>query len=153
MSLNRGKEFEEHFKRQFTEQFPNYYLHRLKDQVTGNKFASRNVSDFFAFMPRYTLAIECKSHKGNTFPLTDLRQYDDMVKLLKYENIKPYVLLWYIDHDKIYFIPIKVFTQLKEEGSKSLNIKYITNYPDIVEVPSTKIRKYMKSNFAFLEEL
>lgn len=59
--------------------------------------------------------IECKSIKGNTFPLANLTQYNLMLSYSEVDGVFPAVIVWFIDHDKIIYVPLDVISELKKE--------------------------------------
>ena len=80
---DRGKQFEEQFKKDWKESMPDSFCYRLHDQVTGYKVTSRNPCDFICYKFPYLYLLEIKSHEGNTFPFSAFRQYDEMIKYCK----------------------------------------------------------------------
>lgn len=56
-----------------------------------------------------------------------------------------------IDHDKVVFLPIATVKKMKEDGCKSFNIKMLSeNKYDIIDIPSTKKRVYMNSDYSII---
>lgn len=151
MNNGLGKKFEKFFKENWLKSFPNTFLLRLSDQQSGYYGTSRNLCDYIAYNNCALYLLECKTIKGNTFPLTNLKQYD---KLLAKKNIKGViagVVLWFYEHDKVLFVPIKTFEKLKENNQKSFNIKMVggQEYPSVV-IPSIKKRTFMDSDYTVL---
>lgn len=72
---------------------PGSFCYRLNDQVSGYYGASRNVSDFICYKKPIIYLVECKSHEGNTFPLSALRQYDELIKYVHIDGCKPGIVL------------------------------------------------------------
>ena len=149
MADNVGKKFEQKLKEDFLK-IPEATIDRIYD--TTNGFTGiRNICDFIGYRYPNIFYFECKTIKGNTFPLTNLKQYD---KLLAKKNIKGViagVVLWFYEHDKVLFIPIKTFEKLKENNQKSFNIKMVggSEYPSVV-IPSVKKRTFMDSDYTVL---
>ena len=149
MADNVGKKFEQKLKEDFLK-IPGATIDRIYD--TSNGFRGiKNICDFIGYRYPNIFYFECKTIKGNTFPLTNLKQYD---KLLAKKNIKGViagVVLWFYEHDKVLFIPIKTFEKLKENNQKSFNIKMVEGqeYPSIV-IPSVKKRTFMDSDYTVL---
>ena len=100
--------------------------------------------------------IECKTHKGNTFPLTNFTQYDKLITF-NFENIENShcgIVLWMIEHDDaIFYLPIKIVDKMIKDGLKSFNIKKHDHkkYP-IIKIPSTKKRVFYDSDYSILLE-
>lgn len=148
---NRGKEFEAIFKRDWLKTFPNSLCYRLKDDTSMYRGASRNPCDFFCYTNHTMYMLEVKSHYENTFPFSDLRQYED---LLSYKNSDVDVIgviIWFIDHDRVIFVDIDTIEQMKKDGQKSINIRLIDKQGyKYTEIPSTKMRVFMKSDYSVL---
>ena len=80
---NRGKQFEDRFKKDWQETVSDSMIYRLYDTTAGFK-AIANAGDFICYKYPSCFIIDCKSKEGNTLPFSDLRQYD---KMLEYKNI------------------------------------------------------------------
>ena len=148
--MNLGKSFEEKFKQDWIKTFPDSFIIRLYDQVSGYKTVSRNISDFICYKKPYFYIIECKSHAGASFPFEKLTQYDKMVSFIDIPGIIIGVVLFLYDKDLVLFVPLKTIKKMKEDGLKSVGIKHLDSY-DILKVPSKKLRVYMDSDYSCLE--
>lgn len=147
--VNRGKQFEDKFAKDWKKYFPGTFFLRLRDNVSRYKGNSRNPCDFLC-MPRDKLyLIETKSHYGNTFPFSDLPQYELLVSYTHCKNVVPGVVVWFIDHDKVLFFHVNTLTKMMQDGCKSINIRKLDGY-DYVEIPSTKKRVLMDSDYSIL---
>ena len=73
MSENKGKKFEAQFKKDFSN-IPGSSVDRIYDPGFGMRGIS-NICDFICYKYPIILYAECKSIKGNTFPLSNLKQY------------------------------------------------------------------------------
>ena len=151
MTKSLGKKFEEKFREDFSK-IQNSIVIRLPDQVSGYKATSANICDFICYVYPHIYFIECKEKKGNTFPLENLTQYERLLQVKNKLGAVVGVVIWYSEHDKVFFVPISVFEQLKAEDKKSLNIKDIHNYKNIIEIPSQKKRKFLDSDYSILLE-
>ena len=150
MNINRGKQFEIKVREDFLK-LPDTSIDRLYDQVSG-MYGVRNICDFIAYHYPNIFYLEVKSHKGNTFPFTNLSQYDKLKNKVGIMGIRVGVILWFIDHSKVIYVPISTITKMKEDGKKSINIKDIETY-NIKEIPSTEKRVFMDSNYSVLFDL
>jgi len=113
----------------------------------------RNVGDFICYKYPILFLIDAKSKEGNTLPFSDLRQYDDMLKYKDITGVVTGFITWFIDHDRILFIPIKTMEKIKNEGLKSFNINKMK--PEdyfYLEIPSKKLRTFMKSDYSSFAE-
>lgn len=152
--ISRGKQFESKFKEDWLKSFPDGFLYRLPDQMSGYKATSKNLSDFIGFNLNTLYLIECKSHEGNTFPFSCLTQYDKLIHKVGIKGVRVGVILWMIDHDKVLYIPISTITKMKEDNKKSFNIKMLeTKEYNVKEIPSKKLRTFMDSDYLILKDL
>lgn len=151
MSINYGKKFEKNFEVNWLKSFPNTFLLRLPDQQSGYFGTSRNLCDFIAYNNKTLFLLECKSIKGNTFPLTNLKQYDKLILKKGIKGVICGVILWFREHDKILFIPIETFEKLKKDNKKSFNIKMLqdTYYKSII-IPTVKKRTFLTGDYTVL---
>lgn len=149
---NYGKKFEQQFLSD-VQQLKDFVIIRLPDQQSGY-FGSRNIADFIGYKYPLFYILECKSIKGNTFPLSNLTQYDKLISYSGHEGIRVGVVLWMIDHDTVFYIPVSTFKKLKEDNKKSFSIKYKgeDDYPHII-IPSVKKRTFLHSDYSCLLEL
>ena len=154
MANNRGKQFEAKFKEDWLKAFPGTFIFRLADQMNGYKVTSQNPCDFVCFSKPSLFLMECKSHEGNTFPLANLTQYERLVSYSGIPGVRVGVLIWFIDHDKVVYVPAKTIKKMKEDEKKSVNIKTIgKDGYRFFEIPSVKKRVFMDSDYSILETL
>ena len=149
MALSRGKQFENKFKEDWERCFPGSFDYRLVDQQSGYA-GSSNPCDFINYDQPNLFLIETKSKQGNTFPWSDFPQYE---KLHGYEEknisgMNIYLIVWFIDHDKVLGVPIKTVTKMMQDGLKSINVKKLDfdKYP-MLDLPSTKKRVFMDTDY------
>ena len=153
MALNKGKQFELKFKEDFLKTVPGSTIDRLYDTTSGFRAVS-NICDFIGYSFPNEFYLECKSILGNTFPLINLKQYDKLVQKVGIKGVRVGVIIWFIDHDKVVYVPISEVTKMKEDGKKSVNIKMLTDKSyNIIEIPSTKKRVFMDSDYSCLKNL
>lgn len=153
MANNKGKAFEQKFKLDFQQTFPEGTIDRIYDVSSGYKTIS-NIADFIAYNYPNIFYLECKSHLGNTFPLANLTQYDKLKEKVGKKGIRVGVILWFIDHDTVCYVPVSSITKMKEDGKKSVNIKMLSaNDYKIVTIPSEKKRVFLDSNYSVLADL
>ena len=77
MARDKGKQFEEKFKRDFQRTVPNCSIDRIYDVVSGYKAVS-NISDFIGYSFPLIFYLECKTHKGASIPFANITQYDKL---------------------------------------------------------------------------
>ena len=150
MNINRGKQFEAKFREDFLK-ISDVSIDRLYDQVSG-MYGVRNICDFIVYHYPNMFYIELKSHLGNTFPLSNLKQYEKLVTKVGINGVRVGAIIWFIDHDKVYYVPISTITQMKQDGKKSINVKDIDTYR-IIEIPSIKKRVFLDSDYTVLFNL
>jgi len=145
-----GKKFEEKFRQQWAETVPDSFCYRLNDQMSGY-LGSSNISDFICYKQPDLFLIECKEHQGNVLPFSAFRQYEGLTQYADVKGVHAGVVCWFSEHDKVLWIPIKTFMQLKAEDKKSFNIKDIDKY-ECLELPSKKLRTFMNTDYSALIE-
>ena len=112
----------------------------------------RNVGDFICYKYPLMFIIDCKSIQGNTLPFSDLRQYDQMLEYKNIKGVRVGFVVWFVDHDKVLWIPVQTMEKIQKEGLKSYNIRKMFDNDDypVLEIPSYKLRTFMKSNYSEL---
>ena len=155
MAINRGKQFESKVKEDLMKSLPDPSIDRIYDPQ-GLMYGISNPSDFIAYSFPFMFYIECKSHRGNTFPWTNLTQYEKLTAKIGIKGVRAGVILWMIEHDVVVYIPISAVKVMKEDGKKSFNVKMLTEdkYKDLIHViPSIKKRVFMDSDYSILMNL
>lgn len=150
MARDRGKAFEAKFKEDF-QKLEESSVDRLYDVMSGYK-AIKQVSDFIAYLYPNIFFIECKSHKGASIPITNITQYDSLKTKVGIKGVRSGVVLWLYEKDKVLYIPTKTITKLIEDGEKSIGLRHLDKYR-IIEIPSTKKRVFMDSDYSILHNL
>lgn len=149
---SRGKQFEAKFQEQWIKSVPDSMCYRLYDTMGGFKSVA-NVGDFICYKYPFVYLIDCKSIQGNTLPFSDLRQYE---KMLEYKNITGVYtgfVVWFVDHDRVLWIPVTTMEKIKLEGLKSFNINKMK--PEdyfFLDLPSKKLRTFMDTDYSFMTE-
>ena len=152
MSTNRGKQWETKVREDFKRTFPNGTIDRLYDPV-GGYIGIKNISDFIAYKYPNIFYLECKSKDGNTFPFTNLSQYEKLLGKVGIPGVRTGAIIWFKDHDKVIYIPVKTIKQMKEDGKKSINIKKDLDLYRIFEIPSVKKRVFLECDYTLLSSL
>lgn len=139
---NKGKKFEDVIKESFLK-VPDVSIDRLRDAPRKLKGVD-NPSDFIVYKKPHEIYVECKSHKGNTLPFSCIReeQIKGMREKAKIDGVKAGIIVWYIDHDLTYWIPIQEITRLIAEGKKSLNVKAFNISLNHIYIQGKKKRIY-----------
>lgn len=152
MAFNRGKQWEEKVRKDLLK-LPDVCIERVPDQVTGHRITSQNACDFYMYLYPHFYYIECKSVNGNTFSV-DFAQYDRLLVRAGHKGVRAGVLLWWVPHQKVAYIPIKTFEKLKNDDKKSVNIKMLgTDDYRIIEIPSSTKRVYPDCDYSVLHTL
>lgn len=153
MAVNKGKQFEERFKEDWIRTVPKSSIDRIYDTMNYKKGIS-NICDFIGYKKPCIYYIECKSHKGNTFPFSKLTQYDKLVGKIGIPGVRVGVVLWMIEHDRIIYVPIKTVKQMKEDGLKSINIRTIDSSSyRFINIPAQKLQIYMRADYLGMLDL
>ena len=134
MALNKGKGFEANFKQEFEKMGEGAKAIRIYDTENG-RMGVRNICDFICYNYPKCFLLECKSHKGNRFPIQSkdkktgefkpFRQYE---KLLEYKNVKGMVVgvvIWFYERDTIQFVSIEELEKMINDGKRSIHYKDI----------------------------
>lgn len=152
MAHNRGKQFELKLREDF-KKIPGSFIYRLPDQVSGFKTTSANVSDFVGYIYPNMFLIEAKTISGNTFPFGNFSQLE---KLLQYDNVpglRRGVIIWFVDHDRVVYVPVTSAAKMKQDGKKSINIRTLdSDGYDYVDIPSSKKRVFLDSDYSVLKD-
>lgn len=151
MANNYGKAFEQKFKKDFLKTVPNSTIDRLYDTMSGYKAISQ-ISDYIGYSFPNIFYMECKSHKGASIPFDNITQYSKLLQKVGIPGVRAGVILWLIDKDIVYYIPISTIKQMKKDGKKSVGISAVDNY-NIIEIPSVKKRVFMDSDYSVLLSL
>ena len=154
MAVNRGKDFENVVREAF-EKVPNVSIDRLHDQTTGWK-GSTNICDLIVYREPYEYYFECKSVHGNTLPFSNItdKQWHGMLEKSQIEGVFAGVIVWYIDKDATFFIPIQILNKDKSIGHKSMSCKSCYEYHSIVEITGKKKRVFFEYDMEkFLNEI
>lgn len=133
IAVNEGKRFEQNWKNS-CEKYPNIWIYRLKDNAAsfggGNntRFTSHNMCDYIMFEDntRTLYAIECKSTKNTSVPLSMIRQnqIDELSDAGKHNLVAGFLINFRNKNNDTYFIEIGDFNQmLLTLNKKSFNIK------------------------------
>lgn len=151
--MNKGKAFEKRFLQDWLK-IPGAFALRLPDQQSGYYGTSTNPCDFICYSYPNMFLLELKSHGGKSFPLSAFKQYEKLVGYDGIDGVKIGVILWLYECDKVIYIPIKTFKKIIEDGKKSFSIKNLeTKEYDCFELPSTKLRTFMTTDYSFLINL
>jgi len=147
MANNKGKQFEEQFKENWKRCYPETWLFRLKDQMNGYKETSQNPCDFLAFTAENKLfMIECKSHEGASIPFSAIPQYERLLEYKDFVNVYPGILVWFVDKDVMYWVPITVAEKLYNSGEKSIGLRHVDKY-NLIKIPTQKKRVYLEADY------
>jgi hypothetical protein len=151
MSSSIGKNFEERFKIDWQDSFPQGTIDRLYDSMSGYLSIS-TVSDFICYNYPNIYYIECKTHKGASLPFTNITQYVKINTKVGIKGVRAGIVLWLYEKDRVFYIPVSTIQKMKKDGEKSVGIRSLSKY-DIIEIPSKKLKTYMKSDYSILADL
>lgn len=144
MSISRGKEFEKILIKSF-ESIPDADVRRLKDQQSFFK-GSSNDCDILVYHWPTLFIFEAKSFHGDRFPLSNISydQFTGLSKSSKKHGTRCGVILWAIDHKKVYFISIQTIKLILKQDIKSIAVSHleVNQSHDIVEFKSETKRIY-----------
>ena len=154
MADNRGKQWAAKFRQDFINSFPEgeVSIDRLYD--TTNGFASiSNISDFIGYHWPLIYYLECKSHKGSSFPFSALSQYEKLKAKVGIKGVRAGVALWLIDKHGLYYLPISTVTKILDSGVKSFNPDKLNEkeYPYYI-IPGKEKRVFIEGDWSILAE-
>ena len=92
MARDRGKQFEDKFKRDFQKTIPNCSIDRIYDVMAGYKTVS-NISDFIGYRFPYLFYLECKTHKGASIPFENITQFNKLKSKVGIPGVRAGVVL------------------------------------------------------------
>ena len=150
---NRGKEFERKFAEDWVKSFPSSFIFRLKDDVSKYKMTAANPCDFICFVKKHLYLLEIKTIKGNTFPFSNLSQYDKLLSYSDIDGLVAGVIIWFNERDKVFFVPIQTAQKMRGDGLKSVNVKNALDNYYIIDIPSKKKRVFMDSDYSVLTNI
>lgn len=154
MGMNKGKIFEDKFRENWSKCFPNTFVFRLVDQVSGFKTTSQNPCDFLCFPGKKLFMVECKSHDGASIPFSAIPQYERLLEYKHFENVVPGIIIWFKEKDKLIWVHINVAEKIFNDGNKSIQLKMLNDEKyDLKEIPSVKKRVYLEANYNYLVDL
>ena len=113
-----------------------------------------NFCDYICYDSKRLYLLDCKSHKGASFPFDAFSQYEKLRHLYKTKNLVTGIILWLYEKDLVYFVPTYTIEKMKQDGMKSINPKTIDiNKYYIVKIPSVKLRTFMNSDYSVLQNV
>ncbi len=152
MAVNRGKQYEQKLKEDFSK-LPGAYIYRVPDQLGGLK-GQTGICDFIGFCYPSIFFLEAKTILGNTFPLTNFTQFDKLMSIPDYKGIHRGVMIWFQDHCRVIYVPVLTIDKMKKDGKKSVNIKKIDEEGyEYINIPSVQKRVFLDSDYSVLLNL
>lgn len=153
MSTQRGKQFEQKFKNDFSK-IGGSFIYRLQDIVNGYRTTSANICDFICYIYPNIFLIELKSIGGNTFPITNLTQFEKLKSFSNIPGLHKGVIIWYTEKDKEIYVPISTIDKMIKDGKKSVNIRTIDEEGyEYLEIPVVKKRVFLDADYSVLHNL
>lgn len=151
--INSGKKFEEIFKQDWKSAFPNTFIFRINDQITGYKITSQNPCDYLCFPKDKLFMVECKSHDGSSIPFTAMPQYERLLAYKDMPNVCAGFVIWFKEKDVVIWADISVVDQIYKDGNKSIQLKMLekSSY-NLLVLPSEKKRVYLSTDYSKLLE-
>lgn len=141
--IQRGKDFEKVIRQAFLE-VENTTVERWPDQTNGFKGAG-NKADFIIYHYPYEYYIECKTVHSHRMSFTNVTftQRTGLLEVSEKKGVIAGLIVWFIEVDKTYFIPIQVYEKYRLDGEKSLNLNTMNPEKDgWVEIAGTKKRVF-----------
>ena len=141
--MNKGKKFENNFIKSLPDWI---FYYRLRDawwwsNWTNTRFTISNIADFIVFNWQRLYILELKTTKGKSLPLWNIKdsQIQWMLKASEYDNVEPYIIINYSEHNITYMIHIwNIVEFIKKEERKSIPINRAECF--WIEIEWTKLR-------------
>ena len=148
MAVNRGKQFEGQVRLQL-QNIDNIWVYRLHDQMSGFK-GSDNPCDIMVFSKPNLILIECKAihqHRLNFKSHIRETQWASLEYASKRDGLIAGILVWFVDDDCTYYVPIQVLVKLKDEGKVSVSSDELKGIKEVREITGVKRRIFYNYNF------
>ena len=146
-----GKKWEVTFEQSWKDAFPEGFIFRLKDQMTGYLETSQNPCDYICFENKHLFLVECKTHKGASIPFTAIPQYDRLLKYKDKKDVLAGAIIWFSEKDSIIWVDINSMEKMINDGEKSIGLRMVKNKSyNIIEVPFEKKRVFLFPDCKFL---
>ena len=146
-----GKKFEQRFREDWKKCFPNTFIYRLPDQITGYKDTSQNPCDFLAFNNNTLWMLECKETTEGTINFAKIPQLDRLKDYIGLDHVEQYIIVWYSSFDKVIACPASEALKMRNDGKKSISLKMLEDKSyNIIDIPSKKLRTFMESDYTCL---
>ena len=129
----KGKKFEGIIEEGFNKITDIQFI-RLKDDNRGFKGVA-NPCDFLVYHKPYLYALECKSVHTNTFPFTNITdfQWKSLLEMSEVKGVKAGVIVWFVNNDETLYLSIKLLKRIRDSGKKSIH-----SYPEWLELVEAK---------------
>lgn len=149
---NYGKKFEAKFKGDWLK-MPQSLCMRLLDVMSGYK-QIKNPADFVCYKFPFLFLLDCKSLSGNTFNFAKLTQWEDMEKPIGVPGANIGAVIWFMEWEKVCFVPIEEFIRLKGLGYKSIHVNMIgdANF-NVYEIPGKVKRFFIDSDYSVMLDI
>jgi hypothetical protein len=159
-SQDIGKKFEERFKKDYIQCFPDTLIYRLPDQQSGYAGGgSANPCDFMCYPGNCVLMVECKAHAKASIPFSAIPQYERLLDYKGKYKTFPGVVVWFYEKDTVIWVSIEEMEKMVSDGEKSIGLRMIDDKKpykksyNIITIPSTKLRTFMESDYKYLVEV
>ena len=150
MAVNRGKQFEQEVRHQLMG-IKGVSIDRAYDFTSHQKGIAYGW-DFFVYKYPCMLYLECKTVNKGTFPLNRLTpsQIGQLPVKGKLEGVNAGILLWFIENNKTFYVPIDIVMWHLNRGNKSIACADLVS-GDIfaIEVEGTQRRGGTYYNYDF----
>ena len=147
-SSSIAKNFEQKFRVDWKRSFPDGFVFRLNDQMSGFKNVSQNPSDFICYSYPHIWFCEVKTHAGSSIPFQAMVQYDRLLKYVDIEGCFCGFIVWFYEKDEdVIYLPVETVKKLKKDGEKSFGLRHLDNpkYPSY-RVPTLKKKQVFRDS-------
>jgi recombination protein U len=142
--MNSGKKFETNFKNSVPD---NIFFYRFRDGTSSwskqenTRFQAKNICDCMMYDGQYLYLLELKSHKGESLPLSAIRenQVKDLLSASKHENVIAGLIVNFADKEQVYFMDIGLAEKWYNNGiRKSIPLSEFKE--SCIEIQATKLK-------------
>lgn len=152
--VDYGKEWEKKFADQWQATFPKSIIERLYDQVSGYKTVSQNPSDYYSFVNKKLVYLECKETNEGTLNFSKFPQLDRLLDRMKFDDVLGFVVIWFRKYKKVVVVNAQDADKIRKDGHASIALSMLTKKSyNIIEIPSTTTNVYPKCDFSVMCEV
>ena len=118
-----------------------------------NKYPNENAQDGYYYRKVVNIETEEQTVTAGTTLIEVIPSEGKLISKVNNPGVRTGVIIWFKDHDKVIYVPIKTVTKMKKEGKKSINIKTDLDNYRIFKIPGKKKRVFIECDYSILTTL